>query len=129
MSTKDIARAVVCAGVLALAVTSSAVPVDPDSPNGIAAFDFQGGVINALCTNGEVWRFNGGPWERWADFDPPVPVTEIEDWLLTGFRNTLGEYWWFNEGAGTWQPVPMPPPCGAVQAQPQSLGSVKEMFK
>jgi hypothetical protein len=56
MSTNERAKAIVFAGVLVLAGASSGAPVDPDSPNGIAAFDFQGGVINVLCTNGFIWR-------------------------------------------------------------------------
>jgi len=127
MSTHPNAKAFMFVGVLVLAASSLAVPVDPNAEDGVAAIIYNGGTANALCTNGEVWTFNDY-WNRLSHMDPPVPVSDIADWDYSGFIHVNGEYWYWS-GTEVWNVMPLPPPCGPVEAEPQSLGSVKEMYR
>jgi hypothetical protein len=123
---------------------SLAVPVDPNAEDGVAAiwpdnFDgFVRGFVWVLRTNGEVWRYDcEGVW-RQSGVDPnlsgdltvPVPVTEIADWTPSFFTTHSGTRWFMgnDEPLDYWTPLPAPP-WSPVQSSPQSLGSVKEMFR
>ena len=115
-----------------LAGPSLAVPVDPNAEDEVAAY-LQTGVSlpMILRTNGEVYRYDYDleVWVRHETYDVPVPVSEIADWALNCFTTHDGEWWFEDPGAGgTWEVVPRPE-WSPIPSHPQSLGSVKGMFR
>ncbi len=114
---------------LALALTAAAphaMPVDPSSPDGVAAFNGQ----SALGTNGEYWACTDGNWSRPFDglIDPPFPLESIEDWRVTTLMLKSGDWMYFNFIQGEWLPIP-PPPFAAIPRDEASVGSVKSLFR
>jgi hypothetical protein len=137
----------VCLGILALAGTSGAVPVDAHSASGVAAqwaeataFGFHQVV---LCTNGEICEiyyneYSGtSPHGSWTcGFSIlPVPLADIVDWtparqnLLATITTRSGQLWIGNREVSTY-PGYEPVPCaGSVPNQQNSLGGVKSLFR
>lgn len=102
-----------------------AVPVDPNSPDGIAAF-YNAAV---LSTYGLVYNYDNGSdsWLPWGEDDPlPVSVSEIRDWWWHSFRTYDNRFFMFD---GDWVEVPFPPIEGPIQSESETLGSVKQMFR
>lgn len=118
--------------VLLAAGLAQAVPLDPGSPDGVAAKYSSGDQLNVLCTNGEAWIWSSSTrqWEQPFDgaLNPPVLLANIADWNLTSFHDTAGDYWFFN-GADGWVVAPRTPPCGAVPGAQHSIGELKSLFR
>lgn len=125
----------VCAGILMLAGSTSpafTTTVDPDNPYGIAAVH---DGPHYLCTDGHVYFFRHLEppfgWTPYPDYDVPIPVSEIAEWLFRSFTTHDGRYFtmtsngWAEMGLDT-EPIPCIPP---VQSDSQSMGDVKSMFR
>ena len=118
---------------LLLATCAGAVPVDPTSPDGIAA---QKGLI-VLCVSGEVWQFDQGQqlWRRYplTGVDPSMPIAEIADWDFWSLQTHDGTFWYLHttgsDPQAEWLVLP-PFPCqGPIGSESSSLGGVKNMFR
>lgn len=59
---------------------------------------------------GQAWlvHTNGGSWERWTDFDPPVPLADVVFWSPTFLTTQVGEVFLWSTGSG-WQSIGSPP--------------------
>jgi hypothetical protein len=118
--------------------SATAVPVDPDAPDGVAAVYMQTDgpdgnltILWALCTDGYIWRRQiqgpGSPWDM--VFSAPCPVSEIADWQLYYLVKTDGAKWYFQRGGNPSQWLPFLGPCDPViRSESQSLGRVKQAF-
>lgn len=129
----------VCAGILMLAwaLAASAVPVDPNAPDGIAARFVGGDVVYVLCTSGEVHWHSLAPNPSWRLLDPypaesPVPLSEIADWGVRSLVTFSGNIWVAYQYSGNppqWYLLE-PVDCqGPVNSESESMGDVKSMFR
>lgn len=128
------------AGIVLISGAASAVTVNPDAPNGIAAIYFQqwdGGAdyvrfVEVLGTDGTVWSRgiynNSGPWAPGLSL--PVPVAEVSNWTPGFFVTHDGRYHGHDSGGAGWVEVEAPP-CAAepVSGTTQTLGSVKSLYR
>ena len=120
--------------LLILATAASAVPVDPNASDGIAARIGK----TVLCVNGDIWSFNG-PLQEWTigygltGSNLPIPVADVADWGGNWFMTHDGTYW-FLHGTGSdpqseWL-VMLPPPCQTgVGNEDASMSQMKSMFR
>jgi len=116
-------------GLFILPTPALPVPVDPDAPDGVAAYlYFTPYSVVILSTAGEIWSCGPDhPWRRSNSmYDPPIPVAEIQDWSQDAFRATDGTFWVYT--SGDWVQLPALP-WGPTSAKQQSLGSLKQMFR
>lgn len=72
--------------------------------SGIVALAHNGWV---LAIHGHVWNSQPGEcWTRYPDYDPPVPVREVELWDVHALITLEGELWRNSpegcESCGTW---------------------------
>ena len=125
---------------LLLASSALAAPVDPNAPDGAAAYYVDGRVTYILRTNGEVWSraHSRVPLPDWYPMDssvfPPVPVANITDWYFHGFRTNSGELWGLCEdfecSEAEWWRQLMPLPWEAVGSNDQEdLGNLKSIYR
>ena len=118
------------AAVLCFAVvTAASAPVDPDSPNGIAASESgsDGVIVWFLTTGGEVWCHSpGSGWEHESYMSPPVPANELALWWPRFCATADGRF--FRYEAPAWVEVPAPA-FFTVPTATESLGAVKRSYR
>ncbi len=122
----------VCAGVLILSGSVMAVPVDPNAPDGIAAYYAEDMQFTVLTTDGIMLAPGAAnTWEPLAFGLPDgVSVFDIADWF--------GRYWlithdgtvWRATGQSTeyWENIGMLP-TSPVSESVASMGDVKSLFR
>ena len=119
---------VVCASVAA------AAPVNPNSPDGVAAVHYNDAWMYALCTDGRVFLLQApSQSQAWQLIEDhlPVPVAEMAEWSLYFIRTTGGAIWRGDPqlGSDNWTLAPAIPCEAPVPAQGHSLGGVKGLFR
>ncbi len=101
---------------LLFATWAGAVPVNPYSPDGIAARD----GLTVLCVMGEMWSFDTGQ-RQWTiglgltGSNPPMPVTEIAEWGKSWLKTNDGTYWYLHPTGG--DPQRLNSPDGVMTRQ------------
>jgi hypothetical protein len=121
-----------CIGLL-LAVPALGVPVDPEAPDGIAAYFFEGEKLWILCSDGTTYYtyshddFN---WQHHGE-NLPVPLNQIADWGVFFLVTKGGEYWRSPLGSGTTWSLIETFPCspGQVGTKSKSLNDLKARFR
>ncbi len=107
-----------------------AVPVDPDSPDGIAA----NLGLTVLCTDGTVWLSQTSPFTVWVEHSIPgylplpVTVAEMRDWLDSVIVTISGDIYLFENDQ--WRLLPEIPCSSGVPAETDtSFGDLKSMYR
>jgi len=126
-------RFLVFALCIVICGSTSAAPVDPNAPDGVAALSKSSSFLYALCTDGFAFSMNVSRMEWVPLYDGlplPVPVSEITDWFGGYFITVSGDLYGFDGlGNRTWKLVP-PLTCNdPVQSQSESMSGVKSMFR
>lgn len=144
--TRDLMRITILLAILFSASISLAVPVTPNSPDGIAALFLYSGTYVLLCNDGDMWSLTnlGSPSAQWVPntytTPLPVPVSQISEFTLGMLTTISGERWIFvpvdNMSREEWRRVDaagdaIPPlPCaGGVMESNESLGKLKALFR
>lgn len=124
-----------------VASEATAMSLDLDNPNGIAALyvtDSQGiGQTYIVCTNGLGYWLENRYMAEWQPFTPsPIPLAEVADWTPWTLYTADGRWFFRSSVPGTWEQsgvvtgCPLPPPCFApVGTAGKSLGDVKTSFR
>lgn len=128
------------AALFVTASISSAVPLDLDNPNGVAAM-WSGGEGSSLqvfvvCTDGTGMLGSSGAWVPTSP--APVPLSQVADWTPLVCYTTDGR--WFQRGSlgpdSRWELMDgtngtlVPPPCFVpVGTAGKSMGGVKSLFR
>ena len=127
--------------ILLFSFPANGVPVNPASPDGVAAIVTDGGTWNmdvpimVLTTEGQVRQLHSGNyWVEGYGYPSSLPVelSEVSDWGPRHIRLHSGEHWvfnysleWHKVGAGV-VPLPCDPPVGVVK---EPLGNVKSLYR
>jgi len=115
--------------VALLAASAVAVPVDPEAPDGIAAWK----DVTVLCTSGEVFYFDDDAlaWLQIHDgrLNVPIPVEQIADWSYTTFVSISGDRWRWAGPTNGWIVIPPLDCAGVVHQDGENLGDLKSMFR
>lgn len=119
-----------------------AVPVNPHSPDGVAAIANRDQNIDVLMTTGEIWTIhldvNTGIWACLPDPSvvglPPIPMETIREWDTTHVPirviTTNWDLWlWGGPGEGHWVRAGAFDCLGAVTNEPSSMGDLKSLFR
>lgn len=115
--------------------TAAAVPVNPTSPDGVAAIYADGNTLFALDTNGQSWKLvmaNLTGWLPTSSSGLPNGVTigEVADWTVNYITLKDGARWQYNLDPDLMRWVPVPPlPSAPIPAHSSSLGGVKSLFR
>lgn len=139
-------RKCLAAIILAMvASTATAMPLDLDNPNGIAAiFVVPNGTslgwTFVVCTNGTGYFYGSYPESQWSEFLPaPVPLADVADWTPWVLYTKTGA-WWYRRSTiaqdlpwiqmGTSEMAPPVPPCFMpLKAEQAPMGKVKALFR
>ncbi len=115
--------------LLIIACSALAVPVNPDSPNGVAATLIGGQTIWVLCANGAeyVWSWNDTEWTFIGD-NLPVPVDQIAEWSRYIIITVDGQMYGGDSASG-WTQLPTVPCLDTVAQDTQDLGNLKARFR
>ena len=58
-----------------------------------------GEVAYVLSTGGNVFVFTGSSWALQSQFNPPVPVNEVNQWSPRSFVSTSGDFFYWENGS------------------------------
>lgn len=122
-------------GLLFLASTSQAVPVDPNAPDGVAAVYSDGGALYALGADGQSWilvmaNLDGWLPTTWPSLPPGMAVADISDWTTRYLVTSDGVRWMYNLEPLVMAWVEVPPlPGGVIGNSQGSLGDAKSLFR
>jgi hypothetical protein len=119
------------------AAVTQAVPVNPNSPDGIAALYYVefDALVDAwgyyvLTTSGEVWLVRPAPGTITCALyqaEIPVPLSEIRDWsfnCLITYDNQL----WYYDRYGNWQTGPISCLQTPIPTENKTWGGVKGKY-
>jgi len=123
------------AACLLFASTATAVPVNPTSPDGVAAIYADGNTLFALDTNGQSWKLVMANLTGWlptgsSGLPNGVAIGDVADWNVNFLTLNNGARWQYNLDPDLMRWVPVPPlPSAPVTAHGSSLGGVKVLFR
>lgn len=125
--------------IVFIAVACSAGPVDDVAIDGIASIHdtgeligIQGSVLWILCVDGSVYQVLHWTGEafRKAEYDPPVPVSDIRYWGARYYIGTDGISWYYSTGSQLWTEFATPDLCGgAVNMESGAMGDLKSSYR
>jgi len=128
--------ACVCCFLLLGAFSVQAVPVNPSSPDGIAALYWVNQQCWILTTTGHMWIVDvssGTPVCTSGDAEPglPIPVAEIKDWSWGIMMSRDGLIWYY-AGPGetaSWHSAAIPCLEAPIPTENKTFGGIKEKYR
>ena len=119
-----------------LAGSAWAVPVDLNSPDGVASFFTEDDFFFAVLTDGTVYTFEfegWNAWRFWGDLSA-FPLTEIIDYRGRFIQKSDGTWWGVRyaqhpANQTTWVQLDPFPQSGVVPSKSSNFGNTKALYR